>query len=187
MPSGAQGPAVSYIECLVYLRPCVSASLRLSLSLFVSRSLSLALCLSLSLSLSLPLPLPLSVSISLLSHLLPAIRLTLPSLLSASPFFGTGLMGTWLNGYLILQGNIPLRNLQVKHILKLLAGKILGTRWAKYPFGRCRRLFSLVSARQLDCATGPCQGTGSGDWSSQNRVSGFGLGLGLELGLGTFL
>ena len=53
--------------------------------------------------------------------------------------FGTGLMGTKLNGYLVLQGNIPLRTSPFMHILKLLARNILGTRWAKYPFSRCRQ------------------------------------------------
>ena len=43
-----------------------------------------------------------------------------------------------LDGYLVLQGNIPLRTSQVKHVLKLLARKRLGTRWAKYPCSRCR-------------------------------------------------
>ena len=47
---------------------------------------------------------------------------------------GTGLTGTQLNGYLVLQGNIPLRTAQFKHTLKLLARKMPGTRWAKYPF-----------------------------------------------------
>ena len=51
---------------------------------------------------------------------------------------GTGFMGTSLNGYLVLQGNIPLRTAQFKHIVKLLARERLGTRWAKYPFSRCR-------------------------------------------------
>ena len=51
----------------------------------------------------------------------------------ADAYFGNGLMGTELNGYLVLQGNIPLRSSQVK-----LARKRLGTRWAKYPFSRCR-------------------------------------------------
>ena len=43
-----------------------------------------------------------------------------------------------LNGYLVLQANIHFRTSQSKHILKLLARKRLGTRWAKYPFSRCR-------------------------------------------------
>ena len=43
-------------------------------------------------------------------------------------------MGTQLNVYLVLQGNIPLRTSQFKHIRKLLAGKMLGTHWATYPF-----------------------------------------------------
>ena len=51
---------------------------------------------------------------------------------------GTGFMGTWLNGYLVLQGNIPLRSVETKHVLKLLAGERLGTRWAKYPLARRR-------------------------------------------------
>ena len=38
---------------------------------------------------------------------------------------GTGLMCTYLNWYLALQGNIPAR-------------QILGTCWADYPFSRCR-------------------------------------------------
>ena len=42
------------------------------------------------------------------------------------------------NWHLVLQGNIPSRTSQLKHILKLLARERLGTRWAKYPFSRCR-------------------------------------------------
>ena len=55
--------------------------------------------------------------------------------------FGTSLMGTELNGYLVLQGNIPLRTSHFKDILKLLARKRLGTRWAKYPVSRCREIW----------------------------------------------
>ena len=51
---------------------------------------------------------------------------------------GTGLMGTWLNGYLALERNVPLR-IQSEHILKLLARKRVGTHWAKYPFSWCGR------------------------------------------------
>ncbi len=51
---------------------------------------------------------------------------------------GTGLMGTYLNGYLALQRNIPSRTAQFKQFLELLARKRLGTHWAKYPFSRCR-------------------------------------------------
>ena len=47
-------------------------------------------------------------------------------------------MGTKLNGYVILQGNIHFRTAQFKHFLNLLARKRLGTRWAKYPFSQCR-------------------------------------------------
>ena len=47
----------------------------------------------------------------------------------------TGFMGTQLNGYLVLQGNIPLRTSQFEQILKLLARKRLGTRWAKFTLG----------------------------------------------------
>ena len=43
-----------------------------------------------------------------------------------------------LNGYLVFQGNIPSRTSQLKHVVKLLARKKPGTRWAKYPFSRCR-------------------------------------------------
>ena len=43
-------------------------------------------------------------------------------------------MGT----YLVLQGSIPPRTSQIKHILKQLARERLGTRWAQYPFSRCR-------------------------------------------------
>ena len=50
-------------------------------------------------------------------------------------------MGTWLNGYLVLQGNIHFSTAQFKLFLKLLARKRLGTRWAKYLFSRCRMLF----------------------------------------------
>ena len=35
---------------------------------------------------------------------------------------------------------VPLRTSQFKHILKLRAGEIPGTRWAKCPLGRCRRV-----------------------------------------------
>ena len=49
---------------------------------------------------------------------------------------GTGLMGTWLNGYLVLQGNRHLRTSQLKHIQKLLAGK----RPARYRLGLSTRL-----------------------------------------------
>ena len=52
---------------------------------------------------------------------------------------GTGLMGTQLNGYLVLQGNIPFRTAQSKHVVELLARKRRSTRWAKYPFRRCRK------------------------------------------------
>ena len=31
----------------------------------------------------------------------------------------------------------PFRTAQFKHVLKLLARKRLGSRWAKYPFSRC--------------------------------------------------
>ena len=48
-------------------------------------------------------------------------------------------MDTWLNKYLVLQGHhIPFRTSQFEQILKLLARQTLGTRWAKYPFSRCR-------------------------------------------------
>ena len=52
----------------------------------------------------------------------------------------------WLHGYLVLQGNIPLRTSQFEHIAKLFATQRLGTRWAKYPFCRCRFLRSASSA-----------------------------------------
>ena len=39
---------------------------------------------------------------------------------------GTGLMGTQLNVYLVLQENIPLRTSQFKHIIKLQSRKRLG-------------------------------------------------------------
>ena len=45
--------------------------------------------------------------------------------------FGTGLMGTQLNGYLVLQGKIPLRTSQLRHVLKLPARKKAG-----YPLGK---------------------------------------------------
>ena len=41
---------------------------------------------------------------------------------------GTGLMGTWLHGSLVLQGSIPLPTSQFKHLQKLLARERLGTR-----------------------------------------------------------
>ena len=44
----------------------------------------------------------------------------------------------WLNGYLVIQGNIPFGTAPFKQFLELLARKRLGTRWAKYPFSRCR-------------------------------------------------
>ena len=40
---------------------------------------------------------------------------------------------------LVLQGSIPLRASQIKHVVKLLARRIPGTRWAKYPFNRRRQ------------------------------------------------
>ena len=55
-------------------------------------------------------------------------------------------MGTSLNGSLVLQGNIPLRTSQFKH-LKLLARERLGTRWAKYPFSRCRQMPRIIKRR----------------------------------------
>ena len=33
---------------------------------------------------------------------------------------------------------MPFRNAEIKHVLELLARKRLSTRWAKYPFSRCR-------------------------------------------------
>ena len=56
----------------------------------------------------------------------------------ASPPIGTGLMRTWLDGYLDLQGNIHFRTAHSKSFLELLARKRLGTRWSTYPFSRCR-------------------------------------------------
>ena len=55
-----------------------------------------------------------------------------------TPFLGTPLaplrlMGTYLNGYLVLQGNIPFRTARSRQFQKLLARKRLGTRWAKDP------------------------------------------------------
>ena len=41
--------------------------------------------------------------------------------------FGTGLLGTYLNGYLVLQAKIHFRTAQIKQFLKLLARKRLGT------------------------------------------------------------
>ena len=64
------------------------------------------------------------------------------------PLIGTGLMGTWLNGYLVLEGNIPLRTPHLKHIVKL---------WAKYPFSRCRTYMS-----QLLFAAGTWEGPACG-------------------------
>ena len=56
-----------------------------------------------------------------------------------------------LNGYLVLQGNIPLRTSQLKHVVKLLATERLGIHWAKYPFSRRRKMSrsaSMVSQRK---------------------------------------
>ena len=39
-------------------------------------------------------------------------------------------MGTQLNRYLVLQGNIRFRTAKLHNFLKLLARKRLGTRWA---------------------------------------------------------
>ena len=36
--------------------------------------------------------------------------------------------------YLVLQGSVPSRTSQFKHIVQLIARTRLGTRWAKYPF-----------------------------------------------------
>ena len=69
-----------------------------------------------------------------LYYVLLLVRLVFACFTSRSRTIGTGLMGTWLNGYLVLQGNIPLRASQSMHILKLLARQILGTGSAKYPF-----------------------------------------------------
>ena len=45
--------------------------------------------------------------------------------------FGTGVTGAWLNGYLVLQENIPLmRTSHFKHTLKLPARKT-----TRYPLG----------------------------------------------------
>ena len=44
---------------------------------------------------------------------------------AGAPLLGTGLTGTWLNGYLVLQGDIPLSS-QIEHILRLLARERLG-------------------------------------------------------------
>ena len=43
-----------------------------------------------------------------------------------------------INGYLVLRGDIPWRTSTSKHIVKLLARKRIGTRWAKYLFSRHR-------------------------------------------------
>ena len=58
-----------------------------------------------------------------------------PSRRLPSKIIGTGLM---LDGYLALHGNRHSRTAQFRQFLKPLAGKILGTRWAKCPFSRCR-------------------------------------------------
>ena len=57
--------------------------------------------------------------------------------------FGVWLTGTQLHGYLVRQEDIPLRTSPFKHILKLLARRRLGTRWAAYPLSRCRSLAPL--------------------------------------------
>ena len=51
---------------------------------------------------------------------------------------GTGLMGTQLDGYPVLQGNVHFTTAQFNRFLKLLARKKLHTHWAKYPFSQCR-------------------------------------------------
>ena len=60
-------------------------------------------------------------------------------------------------------GCLTLRASQLKHILKLLARKRLGTRWAKYTFHRCRnkpeiQRTGLQEGGQLGL-TGGCVGT----------------------------
>ena len=56
----------------------------------------------------------------------------------ACPQLGTCLRGTWLHGYLALQGNIHPRTAKHVYFRELLATKVLGTHWAKYPFSRCQ-------------------------------------------------
>ena len=48
-----------------------------------------------------------------------------------------------MTGYLVLQANMPVRTSQFQNILKLLARERLGTRWAKYPFSRCRHILRI--------------------------------------------
>ena len=63
---------------------------------------------------------------------------------------GNGLMGTPLNGYLVLQGSIPLNTSQLKHIVNMFARQILDTRWAKYPFSRCPTMSAGSSGLVLE-------------------------------------
>ena len=51
-----------------------------------------------------------------------------------------------INGYLALQGNLPFITAQSKHIVKLLARKRPGIRWAKYPCSRCRSELPIHAA-----------------------------------------
>ena len=63
-----------------------------------------------------------------------------------------------LNGYLALQGNKHVGTARLKHFLEVLARERLGTRWAKYPFSRCRI-----------CQSRRSQARGGGSVGAQSR------------------
>ena len=65
---------------------------------------------------------------------------------------GTGLMGTYLNGYLDLQENMHFGAEWLKTILELLARKIIGTRWSKYPFSRRRHTGAALCPDRISSA-----------------------------------
>ena len=50
------------------------------------------------------------------------------------PSFGNSLTGTKLTGHLVLQGKVPFGTARFKQLLE----QPTSTRWAKYPFSRCR-------------------------------------------------
>ena len=81
------------------------------------------------------------ISLSLYIYIYIHTRPALPRDVDVQPLLpsvGKGLMGTQLNGYLVLQGNLNLRTARFEHFPKVLARERLGTRWAKYPCSRCK-------------------------------------------------